>query len=469
MPYLSTRNAALRASFTDVLMGGLAPDGGLYLPAQWPRLSPDTLRDLRGKSYAEIAFAVLRPFTSGDISDDDLRTILTAAYGPQSRFLHPCVAPLVQCGPDHWVMELFHGPTLAFKDVALQLLGHLFDHVLKSRDTRMTIVGATSGDTGSAAIQGCKSCKNARIFILHPHGRTSEVQRRQMTTVLEDNVFNIALEGTFDDCQRIVKQLFADADMRARHNLSAINSINWARIVAQTVYYVAAAVALGAPGRAVQFVVPTGNFGNIFAAYVARAMGVPITRLVVATNRNDILTRFMQTGKLTQGAVHPTISPSMDIQISSNFERYLFELLGRDDAALRGLMDDFLDSGDAAVPSALLDAAKSLFAAYAVDDAATLDTIKTVHAQSLYTLDPHSAVGYAAMRRALDDGTLDPAIPSVTLACAHPAKFPDAVEQATAHRPALPENMADLMTREERYKVLPNDLAAVRAYIDAAT
>lgn len=469
MPYLSTRNTALRTGFTDVLMGGLAPDGGLYLPAQWPQLSADALRALRGKSYAEIAFAVLKPFTSGDISDDDLRAILAAAYGPQSRFLHPCVAPLVQCGPDQWVMELFHGPTLAFKDVALQLLGHLFDHVLKSRDTRMTIIGATSGDTGSAAIQGCKSCRNARIFILHPHGRTSEVQRRQMTTVLEDNVFNIALEGTFDDCQRIVKQLFADADMRARHNLSAINSINWARIVAQTVYYVAAAVALGAPDRPVQFVVPTGNFGNIFAASVARFMGVPIARLVIATNRNDILTRFMQTGDLTQGAVHPTISPSMDIQISSNFERYLFELLGRDDAALRALMTEFLDGGATSAAAAYLKAAQDSFAAYAVDDAATMQTIKSVHDRSLYTLDPHSAVGYAAMERALSDGALDAAIPAVTLACAHPAKFPDAVAKATGHRPALPENMADLMTREERYKVLPNGLAAVRAYINSAS
>ncbi len=471
--YLSTRNTALRAGFIDVLMGGLAPEGGLYLPVEWPRLSDDTLRGLRGKPYADVAFAVLAPFVGGAIDDDDLKTILNDVYTPHAHphtggFRHQSVAPLVQLDANQWVMELFHGPTLAFKDVALQLLGRLFDHVLKARDTHMTIVGATSGDTGSAAIQGCKSCKNARIFILHPHNRTSEVQRRQMTTVADSNVFNIALDGTFDDCQRIVKQLFADEAMRARHNLSAINSINWARIMAQIVYYVSTALALGAPDRPVQFVVPTGNFGNIFAAYAAVQMGVPIKRLVIATNRNDILTRFMQTGKLTQGSVHPTISPSMDIQISSNFERYLFELMDRDDAALRTLMNDFLDGGAASVTPEKRAEAHQLFAAYAVDDAATTATIADIYARTNYTLDPHSAVGAQAMERALADGTLDAALPSVTLACAHPAKFPDAVKAATGHHPALPDSMADLFTRKERFTVLPHSLDAVRAFIDKA-
>ena len=458
MRYISTRGAAPALGFTDVLLAGLARDGGLYVPEAWPHLAPDEIRKLRGLSYEEIAFRIMQPFVGGEIADADLKSMIDAAYGA---FRHQAVVQLKQLDDNLWLMELFHGPTLAFKDMALQLLGPLYEHVLAKRGTRVTIVGATSGDTGSAAIEAFRDRAAVDIFVLHPLGRVSEVQRRQMTTVLSANVFNIAVEGSFDDCQDLLKAMFNDHRFRDELNLSAVNSINWARVMAQIVYYVAAAVALGAPERSVSFAVPTGNFGNVYAGYAARAMGLPIERLIVGSNSNDILTRFFASGRMAIEEVRPSLSPSMDIQVSSNAERLLFDLYGRDGAALAQAMASFRRNGQLAIGDERWKAARAVFDGYRFDDAETLQTIAGIHRQTGELVDPHSAIGIAAAHAAARDR----GGPVVALATAHPAKFPDAVERATGLRPKLPARLAGLLERPERVEVLPNDLKTVQGYI----
>jgi len=459
LEYLSTRDPKTppeRLGFDRVLLAGLAPDGGLYVPETWPRLE---LRALAGKSYAEIATTVMLPFLGGVIEPSIFQDLVERAY---RGFGHAAVAPLKQLESNLWLLELFHGPTLAFKDYPLQLVGLLFDHVLAERRERVTIIGATSGDTGSAAIEACRDREAIDIFILFPEGRISEVQRRQMTTVPSTNVHAIAIQGTFDDCQDLVKAMFADEEMRHRHRLSAVNSINWARIMAQAVYYVAAAVALGAPDRQVAFAVPTGNFGNVYAAHVARRMGVPIAELAIGTNRNDILARFLNEGAMTVAPVEPSLSPSMDIQVSSNFERLYFELRGRDGAAVGAAFNSFRATGTLPASEAEWRAARALFAATRIDDAATLAEIARCYETTGELLDPHSAIAVATAR---SRKRIDTA-PMVALACAHPAKFPAAVERATGIRPKLPPRLADLFERPERVIVLPNDIAAVKRIID---
>ncbi|QDU71196.1 threonine synthase [Mucisphaera calidilacus] len=467
MKYISTRGQAPALGFEETMLAGLATDGGLYVPESWPTLSAETIRGFRGQRYQDVAFAVMRPFVAGEISDEDLRGIIEGAYG---RFRHRAVCPLVQVGPDEHVMELFHGPTLAFKDVAMQVLGRMYDLVLERRDDRITIVGATSGDTGSAAIEAIRGRSRASIFIMHPHGRTSDVQRKQMTTVRgpgAENVHNVAIEGTFDDCQNLLKAMFNDAPFREEIRLSGVNSINWARVMPQVVYYVTSAVSLGAPDREVAFSVPTGNFGDIFAGYIAKQMGLPIRRLIVASNSNDILTRALTRGDHTLGEVVPTMSPSMDIQISSNFERLLFDLYGRDGAVVSDLMAKLKSDGGFGIESARLDPIRDLFAAGRVDEATTLETIKAVHDETDgYLIDPHTAVGVRAAREVMA-GLHAEGVPVVTLATAHPAKFPDAVSQATGVKPPLPEHLQDLYEREEKYAVLGNDLTAVEGHIRA--
>jgi threonine synthase len=442
--YLSTRDAAPTPAglpFEDVLLAGLAE-----------------IASLAGLPYAELAARVMAPFVGDGIGSSELRSLIADAY---AGFGHEAVAPLKQLQSGLWLLELFHGPTLAFKDYPLQLVGRLFDAVLTRRRRRVTIVGATSGDTGSAAIEACRDRDAVDIFILYPKGRTSEVQRRQMTTVEAANAHAIAIEGTFDDCQDLVKAMFADADFRDSLNLSAVNSINWARIMAQIVYYFAAAAALGAPHRPVSFTVPTGNFGNVYAAHMARRMGLPIAQLAIGTNRNDILARFLATGRMTMGAVEPSLSPSMDIQVSSNFERFLFELKGHDGAAVTAAMRDFRATGTLPVSPAEWRQATALLTGHRVDDAETQAEIAATWRATGELIDPHTAVAVAtakAVRR-------DPAVPMVALACAHAAKFPDAVEAATGIRPKLPPSLADLMTRRERTTVLPNELARVQRFV----
>ena len=456
--YISTRGEAPVLAFDDTVLAGLARDGGLYVPAAWPQLSRDDLSALRGLDYPALAARIIAPFAAPAV---DEQTILSIARDAYAGFDHPDVAPLRDLGDGTWLLELFHGPTLAFKDYALQILGRLFDLVLERRGERLTIVGATSGDTGSAAIEACRDRKTVDIFILFPHGRVSEVQRRQMTTVASANVRTIAVDGTFDDCQNLVKAMFNDAPFRDRLRLGAVNSINWARIVAQIVYYVHAALRCGAPEQPVTFAVPTGNFGNVFAGYAAARMGLPVAALIVGSNRNDILTRFFESGRMEQAGVVPTISPSMDIQISSNFERLLFDLYDRDAAAVRARMATFRDTGAFAVEPERLERARALFHAARFDDDGTRAEIRRVYERTGMLLDPHSAVGLAAARTAgAPDGT-----PLVALATAHAAKFPDAVEAATGVRPALPERLADLYEREERIVRLPADLAAVKGFI----
>ena len=459
MHYISTRGKAPALGFEDVLLTGLASDGGLYVPAALPRYSADEIAAWRGLSYPELALRIIEPFVGGAVPAGDLKAIIDASY---AGFRHEAVAPLVQLGHNEWVLELFHGPTLAFKDFALQLLGRLFDYVLQRRRQRVVIMGATSGDTGSAAIEGCRHCELVDIFILHPHERVSEVQRRQMTTVPGSNIHNIALQGNFDDCQALVKRSFADQRfLPAGRQLVAVNSINWARIMAQIVYYFYAALALGAPQRPVSFSVPTGNFGDIYAGWLAKGMGLPIDQLIIATNRNDILHRFMAGNAYERRQLEHTLSPSMDIMISSNFERALFALYGRDGAAIAGLLARF-NRAPVAVPAAVFEAAREAFDSHAVDDAATVETIRQVFEASEYLLDPHSAIGLQAARQCRRDR----AVPMITLATAHPAKFPEAVLRAgQAREPALPHYLADLYQREERYQVLPDDLAAVQAFI----
>jgi threonine synthase len=458
--YVSTRGATERLAFDDVVLAGLASDGGLYLPDHWPQLSAADLRGLGRLGYAELAAEVLALFADPVLDRSTLNRICADAYGG---FAHPDVAPLVQIdGDSAWLLELFHGPTLAFKDYALQVLGRLFDLVLARRDERVTIVGATSGDTGSAAIEACRDRERVEIFILHPKGRVSDVQRRQMTTVTSPNVHNLAIEGTFDDCQDLVKALFNDRAFRDRHRLAAVNSINWARIAAQIVYYIYAAVRLGAPDRTVGFAVPTGNFGNVFAAWAAAKMGVPIHPLVVASNRNDILTRFFETGRMELGEVHSTLSPSMDIQVSSNFERYLFELFDRDGDRVAASMAEFRATGRFEVRPEEWQRACATFRAIRLDDAATKSVIGALFSASGMLVDPHTAIGIAGADRCRDTDDA----PMVAVATAHPAKFPDAVEAATGMRPPLPERLADLLDRPERYHILKADLPSVQAHID---
>jgi len=457
--YFSTRNTELKKSFTDVLLEGLAPDGGLYIPEDWSELDHGVLSRLPGTPYSDVAFQVIQPFVGDEIDADVLAAMVARVY--HEKFNHSAVAPLIQIGPNAWILELFHGPTLAFKDYALQLLGQLFDHVLEQKGERLTIVGATSGDTGSAAIEACKSCKNIDIFILHPKGRTSDVQRRQMTTVQASNVFNIALEGTFDDCQSMVKDMFADETFRRDMNLSAVNSINWARIMAQVVYYFTAALSLGAPSRPVSFAVPTGNFGNVYAGWVARRMGLPIKRLVIGSNRNDILTRFFETSNMRKGDVEPSLSPSMDIQVSSNFERYLCELMDRDTASVSKLMNSFKQNGSFSLGDETMQKARKDFDARRCSDEETTEMMRACYKETGYLIDPHTAVGLYAGWQVRED----PSVPLVSLACAHPAKFPDAVEKATGIRPPLPEAMADLFDKPEIFTVLKNDIDIVKTFV----
>ena len=460
MRYISTRGQAPARDFADVLLTGLAEDGGLFMPDSWPHFSPSDWRSMRGLPYADLAARVMQPFVGTSIPFDVLRKICRDAY---AGFGHPAVVPLVQLDTGLFVQELFHGPTLAFKDMAMQVLGRLFDYVLTRDDKRVTIVGATSGDTGSAAIEACAGRDRVDIMILHPQGRTSDVQRRQMTTVPAANVGNIAVEGTFDDCQDLVKAMFADAGFRDEVRLSAVNSINWARIAAQIPYYVAAALALGAPDRDVAFSVPTGNFGNVLAAWAARRMGLPVARLIIGSNRNDILTRFLESNDMSMTPVEPSLSPSMDIQVSSNFERLLFELLDRDPYTTRRTMLDFRGTGRMTVSEAVWHRARGLFHGFRLDDSGTEAEIRRLYAATGYLADPHTAIGIAAARALPCAG----GVPVVAMATAHPAKFPDAMERATGQRPALPVRMADLFARAERFTVLPNDLAAIEAAVRA--
>ncbi len=458
MDYVSTRGSAATIGFEDVTLAGLANDGGLYVPRVWPTLSRETIAGLAGKSYVETAVTVMAPFVGDALSEDELRALCKQAYG---RFAHNAVTPLVQLDHRHWLLELFHGPTLAFKDVALQLLGLLFERFLSNRDTHLTVVGATSGDTGSAAIDALAGRAKVDVFMLHPAGRVSDVQRRQMTTVLSPNIHNVAIDGDFDDAQAIVKAMFADTESRARLNLSAVNSINWARLMAQVVYYFYAAVRLGAPERAVAFSVPTGNFGDVFAGYVAAKMGLPVARLIVATNVNDILHRALSNGDYSCGAITPTATPSMDIQVSSNFERLLFDLGGRDGAATAAQMAGFEASKAMTLTNAQASGAAALFTSARIDGDGMAMAMRWAHENAGQIIDPHTAIGLAAARASDISGD----VPIVTLATAHPAKFRDAVERATGVRPSLPQRLSGLFDREERFDSLPATLEAVRGYV----
>ncbi|WP_209853627.1 threonine synthase [Rhizobium herbae] len=456
--YVSTRGEAPSLGFCDALMAGLARDGGLYVPKQWPSFSKKEIRAMRGKSYQEIAFTVLNPFVDGEIPDDKFRAMINEAY---ATFRHPAIAPLVQTGPNSFIMELFHGSTLAFKDVAMQLLGRLMDYVLTERNERATIVGATSGDTGGAAIDAFAGRDRTDIFILFPHGKVSPVQQHQMTTSKASNVHALAINGNFDDCQSLVKEMFNDVAFRDGVALSGVNSINWARIMAQIVYYFTTALSLGGPDRKISFTVPTGNFGDIFAGYVAKQMGLPIDKLVVATNENDILARTLQTGRYEMRDVKATTSPSMDIQISSNFERLLFEAYDRDASKVRGAMANLKQSGSFEIEE---DALKSIRKVFRAGRATEKDVAKTI-AKTLettgYLLDPHTAIGVFVANKHETSS-----VPMVTLATAHPAKFPAAVKSASGIDPALPTWLADLMVREERFDILDAELKAVETFIN---
>ncbi|HET9509588.1 MAG TPA: threonine synthase, partial [Sphingomonas sp.] len=444
--------------FRDATLAGLASDGGLYVPDAWPTLSRQDIADLAGLSYAETAARIMVPFVGDALTPDELRAMCDAAYG---RFSHAAVTPLVQLDQRHFLLELFHGPTLAFKDVALQFLGLLFERFLTGSDTHLTVVGATSGDTGSAAIDALAGREHVDIFMLHPDGRVSDVQRRQMTTVLSPNVHNIAIRGDFDTAQALVKAMFNDPDFSGRFALSAVNSINWARLMAQVVYYFYAAVRLGAPDRAVAFSVPTGNFGDVFAGYVAAKMGLPVARLIVATNVNDILHRALSAGDYSAGTVTPTAAPSMDIQVSSNFERLLFDLAGRDGSAMSDQMRGFEATRAMRLSNAQAEGASALFASARIEPGDMSEAMRWACAEAGQVIDPHTAIGLAAARRA----DLPADVPVVTLATAHPAKFGDAVERATGVRPSLPGRVGDLFDREERYDTLDATFEAVTAYI----
>jgi len=456
--YVSTRGQAPVLDFAEVTLAGLASDGGLYVPEHWPNFSAEEIAALAQLSYAQVAAKVMAPFIGDAIPQADVERLAQEAY---ATFHHDAVVPFTQINEKHFIMELFHGPTLAFKDVALQFLGQLFNYLLERQETGLTIIGATSGDTGSAAIHAVAGQDKSAIFMLHPYGRVSDVQRRQMTTVLAPNVFNIAVDGSFDDCQAMVKQLLRDQSLSQKSPLSAVNSINWARVMAQIVYYFTTAVAMGAPHRAISFSVPTGNFGDVFAGYVAMKMGLPIERLIVATNENDILHRALSTGDYSTQGVVPTITPSMDIQVSSNFERLLFDLSDRDGSQVADIMTRFAEEGAMRLPKQWLDKARQVFSSHSVTQDETSATISWAQDHANMIIDPHSAVALAAAHACADQVSS----PIVALATAHPAKFRDAVERATGTRPALPHFVGDIFGREERFAHLPADINAVRAYI----
>ena len=458
MEYISTRGSAEALDFEGATLAGLASDGGLYLPREWPRFTREEIAAMAGLPYAQLAAKVMTPFVGDSLSAEELLELCEEAYG---RFSHKAVTPLVQLDEQQWLLELFHGPTLAFKDVALQLLGLFFEKFLSRRKSNLTIVGATSGDTGSAAIDAVAGREGVDIFMLHPAGRISDVQRRQMTTVRAPNVYNIAIDGSFDDAQAMVKRMFGDADVTRRFNIGAVNSINWARLMAQVVYYFAAALQLGSPARKVAFSVPTGNFGDVFAGYVAAQMGLPIERLIVATNINDILHRAISDGDYSAGEVTPTVAPSMDIQVSSNFERLLFDCGGRDGGAMAEQMRAFEASKSMQLTNAQREGMAHLFTSSRTDAEELSRTLRWAHDHAGQVLDPHTAIGLHAALEA----QIDPAIPVVTLATAHPAKFRDAVERAIGQRPALPARVGDLFAREEAYDELPGTYDAVRDYV----
>ncbi|MCK5881884.1 MAG: threonine synthase [Sinobacterium sp.] len=460
MKYISTRGKAPALSFEEVMLTGLASDGGLYIPESLPQFSKEKIASFAHLTYSELAFEVMQPFVEGCIPDDDFKAMVDECY---AQFRHPAVAPLIQLDHNEWVLELFQGPTLAFKDFALQLLGRLLDYVLEKRNQKVVIMGATSGDTGSAAIEGCRHCDNVEMFILHPHNRVSDVQRKQMTSVLADNIHNIAIHGNFDDCQSMVKASFSDQSFLPEgRQLVAVNSINWARIMAQIVYYFYAAVAVGAPEKEVGFSVPTGNFGDIFAGYLAKGMGLPINQLIVATNSNDVLHRTIANNLYEKHQLEHTLSPSMDIMVSSNFERLLFDVFDRDGEKLSEFMDACAGSEPVTLPQDKFEKTRELFDSFAVDDELTCETIAKVFADTGYLLDPHSAIGVKAareVRRSTD-------IPMITLATAHPAKFAEAaLKSGQTQEPALPHYMKDLMEREERCTILDNDMKQVHAFM----
>ncbi|MCW2314922.1 threonine synthase [Rhodoblastus acidophilus] len=461
MTYISTRGQAPKKTFTEALLAGLAPDGGLYVPEKMPTLAAEALRAFAGKPYAEVAQAVISPFLDEGLAPAEFRAMLDGAY---AGFRHKAVTPLAQIDDNLFVLELFHGPTLAFKDVAMQLLGRLMNKALKAQGRRATIVGATSGDTGAAAIEAFRGLDQVDVFILYPHGRVSDVQRRQMTTVADANIHAIALEGTFDDAQAMLKTFFRNAPLREELGLSGVNSINFARVVAQMVYYFTAATVLGGPDRKVSFTVPTGNFGDILAGYMAKQMGLPIEKLIVATNSNDILARALDTGRYEVRGVHATSSPSMDIQVSSNFERLLFDAVGRDAAVIRGLMASLEQSGAFDIPAPALAAIRESFVAGAASEADTAAEIARTYKECEYILDPHTAVAVNVARKHL---ARDPKTPMVALGTAHPAKFPDAVKAAIGVSAPLPAHLADLFARKEKFDVLPNDPAAIAGFIKA--
>lgn len=456
MKYVSTRGTAPELTFEEAMMTGLARDGGLYVPDVIPTLSQDQIAAMAGQTYEEIAFTVMRPFIGDTFTDDEFRDLIEAAY---SGFNHAARAPLKQLDSNHFLLELFHGPTLAFKDFAMQLIGQMFQASLTRSGKRITIVGATSGDTGSAAIEAFRGLDNVDVFILFPHGRVSEVQRRQMTTPVESNVHALAMDGDFDDCQAALKDMFNDFEFRDGVNLAGVNSINWGRVLAQVVYYFSSAVSLGAPHRKVSFTVPTGNFGDIFAGYIAKRMGLPVDQLVIATNQNDILHRTLETGAQVKEGVTPSISPSMDIQVSSNFERALFEAYERDGAVVAAQMDELKDKGEFTISQGAIDMLRDTFASGRASEDETYATIKTELMLSGELLCPHSAVGVTVAGDHLGE------TPMITLATAHPAKFPAAVEKATGQHPDLPPHMADLFERDERVTRVPNDLNALQSLI----
>ena len=462
MKYISTRGQAPSLNFEEVTLAGLARDGGLYVPESWPTFSQQEIRDMRGLSYPDLTVAVLRPFIGDCIDEQMLKEMATRAYAD---FNHAAIAPIKQLDTNLYFMELFHGPTLAFKDFALQFLGQLFAHFLHKRGEKCTIVGATSGDTGSAAIEAVRGIEGIELFMLHPNGRVSDVQRKQMTYVEDANIHNIAIEGHFDDCQNLVKAMFNDAAFRDEMNLSAVNSINWARIAAQVVYYFRAALSLGGPDRPISVSVPTGNFGNIFAAYVARQMGLPIEQFIIGSNRNDILTRFFEAGTMSQRTVEASLSPSMDIQISSNFERYLFEASGRDAQKISAMMDEFKQKGVFSADPKLFEKVTQGFSAHRLDDEATRAEILRLYKETGEIIDPHSVIGIAAARAK----ATDPSIPVVCMGTADPAKFADAVEPVIGTKVPYPARLEKVLNAQEHFDVMANDLQTVQAFIRSKT
>ena len=463
MDYISTRGQDGPLGYEEALLNGLARDGGLYLPTSWPKFTKAEIAAMKELSYPELAARIMAPFTKGEVSEEELHAMAQDAYGA---FTHPDVAPLTSLHEDNLhVLELFSGPTIAFKDYAMQFLSRAFDRALKSAGKRAVILGATSGDTGSAALEAFKGREAVDVFILFPEGRVSPVQQKQMTSVDAAGAHAIALKGDFDDCQALVKAAFNDGAFRDEVGLSAVNSINWARLMPQVVYYFASALKVGAPDKPVAFSVPTGNFGNVFAGWVAAQMGLPIAKFIVASNRNDILTRFFESGVMARDGVNPSLSPSMDIQVSSNFERLLFEMLDRDGEKTAALMAQFAQTGEFDVAPDVMDKMQSQFAAYRLDDSGTLAEIKRAKETYNMVLDPHSAVGLYGARMARADGLVGDDVPVIALACAHPAKFPDAVAKACGLVPDLPSHLSDLMDREERFEVVENDLAIVQSHL----